>query len=154
MFEILQYICGYRSDKRTKEKSNKNKYICIDGDMWWADFWELMTYKFQLFLSGFLIWPRNCLTLQHIGYWSLQKVTSSSCLLTVLSWNGCNKILKFLLHDISFFIKGFLKSIIRTISFLQQRFTSFCERNTCIHSYLWHLNHAPVKESQLALWVS
>lgn len=30
MFEILQYICGYTSDKRAKEKSNKNKYIWID----------------------------------------------------------------------------------------------------------------------------
>lgn len=36
MFEILQYICGYISDKRAKEKSNKNKYICIDRDMWWV----------------------------------------------------------------------------------------------------------------------
>lgn len=30
MFEILQYICGYSTDKRAKEKGNKNKYICFD----------------------------------------------------------------------------------------------------------------------------
>lgn len=70
MFEILQYICGYSSDKRTKEKSNKNKYICIDGDMWWADFWELMTYKFQLFYQIFwfdleIVWLYNTSVTDH-----------------------------------------------------------------------------------------
>lgn len=50
MFEILEYIGGYSSDQRAKEKSNKNKYICIDRDMWWAEFWKLILYSSIFFI--------------------------------------------------------------------------------------------------------
>lgn len=52
MFEILQYICGYNSDKmaKGKKRNKKNKYISTD---WYVVSWVLRYFKLHLILIIF-----------------------------------------------------------------------------------------------------
>lgn len=159
MFEILQYICGYSSDKRTKEKSNKNKYICIDRDMWWAGFWELFG-KSHIFYLDFwfdleIVWLYNIMC-------HLVLITTKSQVFFLPSYIilYCHRmavILKFTLHDVSLFFKGPVKSL--KVHFHNKivpvvTFHLFQWQKYMYTQYLWHLNRVPMQESRLTFRVS